>query len=234
MSQAPSIRYRFRFQMRTYLSHFPPKCGAADQLLFVLYIALCSPVSRIEESCQRLFDANKSREIPHLRIVVPSPPLLNRSQRVSSTSRGACIQLCSRLLPFGEASFPVGYRGRFHRSMATAGVLASSKAMRPSFEPIIQAATSSKTCNVAFDPEKHLAFIPPSMVYTMKDLSLDDIGVSPVAVSEPFPLFSPEAIQHMRAEVLSDQVWNNCQYSSNLAQCQLRGFAPEYELPVFG
>lgn len=116
--------------------------------------------------------------------------------------------------------------------MATAAVLASSKAMRPSFEPIIQGGSSSKTCNVAFDPEKHLAFIPPSMVYTMKDLSLDDIGVSPVAVSEPFPLFSPEAIQHMRAEVLSDQVWNNCQYSSNLAQCQLRGFAPEYELPV--
>lgn len=227
MSQAPLIQCRIRLQMRTYLSHFPPKCNAADQLLCVLYTALCSPVSRIKKSCQRLFDANKSRDVPLPKIFVPSSPVLNRSQRVYSSSRGACIPLCSTVLSFGGASSLVGYRDQFHRSMATAAVLASSKAMRPNFEPIIQGEIAPKTCNVAFDPEKHLAFAPPSKVYTMKDLNLDDIGVSPIAVSEPFPLFSPEAIQHMRAEVLSDQVWDNCQYSSNLAQCQLRGFAPE-------
>lgn len=219
--------------MPTYLSHFPPKCSAADHLDSVLCIALCSAISQIKGSYQPLFDANKRRDIPHPNIILPSSPRLDRSQRVPSTSRGARILICSRLLLFGKASLSVGYRGRFHRSMATAAVLASSKAMRPSFEPIIQGETSGKTCNVTFDPEKHLAFVPPSMVYTMKDLSLDDIGVSPVAVSDPFPLFSPEAIQHMRAEVLSDQVWDNCQYSSNLAQCQLRGFAPEFVLPVF-
>lgn len=103
--------------------------------------------------------------------------------------------------------------------------------MRPSFEPIIQGLNSDRGVNAAFDPKKHLAFKPPAKVYTMKELEFDDaIGVSPIAVSEAFPLFSPEAILHMRAEVLSDKVWDNCQYSSNLAQCQLRGFAPEWVL----
>ena len=79
-----------------------------------------------------------------------------------------------------------------------------------------------------FDPAKHLAFVPPPKVYTMKDLDFpEDAGVSPIAVSEPFSLFTQEAIERMRAEIMSDKVWENCQYSSNLAQCQLRGFAAQ-------
>ena len=87
-----------------------------------------------------------------------------------------------------------------------------------------------------FDPDKHLAYKPPAKIFTMEELSLpDDIGVSPIAVSEPFPLFTPEAVQRMRAEVLSKEVMANCQYSSNLAQCQLRGFAAQYvTLPASG
>ena len=61
----------------------------------------------------------------------------------------------------------------------------------------------------------------------MEEIGLADKGVSPVAVSEPFSLFTKEAIQQMRAEVLSKNVLENCKYSSNIAQCQLRGFAPE-------
>jgi hypothetical protein len=79
-----------------------------------------------------------------------------------------------------------------------------------------------------FNPGKHLDFILPSKVFTMKELGFpENTGVSPVAVSEPFKLFTPEAVQRMRAEVLSTQIWENCQYSSNLSQCQLRGFAQE-------
>lgn len=79
-----------------------------------------------------------------------------------------------------------------------------------------------------FSPEDHLNFTSPPKVFTMKDLGLpENTGISPVAVSEPFQLFTSEAIQQMRAEVLSKQVWENCQYSSNLSQCQLRGFAAE-------
>lgn len=232
LSQAAMIRGRIRSRIRTYLSHSPPQCSAADQLLCVLPIALSSSILRIKESCQRLFDAYQRKDVPVSSRLVPSPAPLNRLNRVYSTSGGACIPLCSRPSFWAGDSLSILSRSHSYRSMATAGVLPPSNAMRPRFEAIIQGGTSSRRYNGAFDPEKHLAFIPPSKIYTMKDLNLDDIGVSPVAVSEPFPLFSPEAIQNMRAEVLSEQVWNNCQYSSNLAQCQLRGFAPEYVLPA--
>ena len=77
-----------------------------------------------------------------------------------------------------------------------------------------------------FNPRKHLAFKKLPKIYTMKDIGFPDgTGVSPVAVSEPFALFTEEAIHRMRAEVLSKEVLQNCQYSSSIAQCQLRGFA---------
>ncbi len=79
-----------------------------------------------------------------------------------------------------------------------------------------------------FDPTKHLAFVPPAKIYMMEELGFPKTDcVSPVAVSDPFPLFTQEAIQRMRAEIMSNKVWENCQYSSNLAQCQLRGFAAQ-------
>jgi hypothetical protein len=80
---------------------------------------------------------------------------------------------------------------------------------------------------VAFNPELHLNFEPPTKLHMMKDLGLGDKGISPVAVSEPFPLFTAGAIKQMRSEVLSQAVFDNCKYSSNLAHCQLRGFAPK-------
>jgi hypothetical protein len=78
---------------------------------------------------------------------------------------------------------------------------------------------------LSFDPEKHLNFKPPSKIFTMEELGLQDVGVSPNAVSEPFQLFNTEAIKQMRAETLRPEVFENCQYSSNLAKGQLRGYA---------
>jgi hypothetical protein len=104
----------------------------------------------------------------------------------------------------------------------------ASKRKRSSDLSLVDMSAMTVPEKVAFSPEKHLDFTPPSKAYTMKDLGFaENTGVSPVAVSEPFQLFTPEAIQRMRAEVLSTKVWENCQYSSNLSQCQLRGFAPE-------
>lgn len=81
---------------------------------------------------------------------------------------------------------------------------------------------------VPFDADKHLAYMPPSKTYSMKELGYSEgAGLSPIGVSEPFPLFSTEAIQQMRAEILSDDVWKQYQFNSDLAQCQLRGFAAE-------
>ncbi|PYH93736.1 hypothetical protein BO71DRAFT_326956 [Aspergillus ellipticus CBS 707.79] len=82
--------------------------------------------------------------------------------------------------------------------------------------------------HVSFDPSKHLAHTPPAKVHAMKELGYSDTrGVSPIGVSEPFPLFSAEAIKHMREEVLSEKVFTKHKYSSELAQCQLRGYAAE-------
>jgi len=80
---------------------------------------------------------------------------------------------------------------------------------------------------VVFDSSIHLKYAPPKKVYTMTEIDRTGQGISPNAVSEPFPLFTEEAIQQMRSEVLSKPVLENCQYSSNLAASQLRGFAPK-------
>ena len=77
-----------------------------------------------------------------------------------------------------------------------------------------------------FDPKKHLDFKAPERSYSMKELKLDrGDHVSPVAVSEPFQLFTEEAVERMRQEIFKPEIMTNYQYSSNLAQCQLRGYA---------
>ena len=113
--------------------------------------------------------------------------------------------------------------------MAIAAVLPASQQSKPTFTPIIvQPKLEVTKCD--FDPKRHLEFKDPSKVYTMKDLGLpEDQGISPVAVSEPFHLFSEEAVMRMREEVLSPEVLNNCQYSSNLSPCMLRGFANKWD-----
>ncbi|MCJ1295999.1 hypothetical protein MMC34_007564 [Xylographa carneopallida] len=113
--------------------------------------------------------------------------------------------------------------------METANLVSPPKAMKSNFEPLIDHPKVVVLSKDEFDPKKHIDFTPPTKTYTMGDLSLpEDTGVSPFAVSEPFRLFTAEAIHRMRAEVLSKEVWESCQYSSNLAQCQLRGFAPQF------
>jgi hypothetical protein len=52
-------------------------------------------------------------------------------------------------------------------------------------------------------------------------------GVSPIAVSEPFRLFSEEAVDIMRTEVLAKEVQENYSYTSDIAPKQLRGYAPK-------
>ncbi|EEA22787.1 hypothetical protein TMatcc_001641 [Talaromyces marneffei ATCC 18224] len=96
-------------------------------------------------------------------------------------------------------------------------------------KPIIPIKSDLAPCDrVAFDPAKHIKFTPPSKVWTMQELDYPEgKGISPVGVSEPFPLFSEEAVKQMRAEILDEKVWDKYKFSSNLSQCQLRGFAPE-------
>ncbi|GAM40450.1 hypothetical protein TCE0_039f12809 [Talaromyces pinophilus] len=96
-------------------------------------------------------------------------------------------------------------------------------------KPIIPVKSDLAPCDrVSFEPAKHIKFTPPSKVWTMQELDYPEgKGISPVGVSEPFPLFSEEAVKQMRAEILDEKVWDKYKFSSNLSQCQLRGFAPE-------
>jgi hypothetical protein len=119
------------------------------------------------------------------------------------------------------------------RGMASADVLIPQRAS--SFGSVKRKRSISQLDNMAtkaprrpvFDPARHLDFQPPKKIWTMEEIGFADKGVSPIAVSEPFPLFTQETIDAMRAEVLSKPVMENCRYSSNLAKCQLRGFASE-------
>ncbi|KAF1949348.1 hypothetical protein CC80DRAFT_429268 [Byssothecium circinans] len=82
---------------------------------------------------------------------------------------------------------------------------------------------------IQFNPNTHLAPIEPPEVLRMTDLGYpEDTGVSPMAVSKAFQLFTPEAIQVMRAEIFQPAVHKKCSFSSNLAVSQLRGYAKEY------
>lgn len=96
-------------------------------------------------------------------------------------------------------------------------------------EALSAEAAEVKQTKEPFDPAKHLAFSTPPKTYSMEDIGYPSTrGVSPIAVSEPFMLFTPEAILRMRQQVLTPEVFANCQFSSNLARCQLRGFAAKY------
>jgi hypothetical protein len=92
--------------------------------------------------------------------------------------------------------------------------------------PIVETATSESSARVqTFDPATHINFTPPDNTLLMKDLGYsDDTGISPVAVSDPFQLFSPEAIQQMRAEIFNPEVSKEHGCKSNLAASQLRGY----------
>ncbi|BCS19252.1 uncharacterized protein APUU_12080S [Aspergillus puulaauensis] len=103
----------------------------------------------------------------------------------------------------------------------------TKKATRPSSElpqSLIQAARATKKED--FDPSKHLNFQYPKTIYTMEQIGLQGLGISPHAGSEPFPLFTQEAIAQMRAEIFSEQVLAECQYSSSFNKHMVRGMGP--------
>lgn len=113
--------------------------------------------------------------------------------------------------------------------MATVDVFPPATMPKCLFKPIIESrAVEGRLENDEFNPAQHLAFEPPTSVLMMTDIGYDkDTGISPVAVSEPFRLFTSDAIQRFRDECLSDDVFATCAVKSNIAACQLRGYAPK-------
>ena len=82
------------------------------------------------------------------------------------------------------------------------------------------------TVQEEFNAAKHIEFEHPTSRVMMKDIGLEGHGISPVAVSEPFPLFSAEAIDQFRAEIFSDATMTDCQYASDFNKNMVRGMGP--------
>ena len=79
-----------------------------------------------------------------------------------------------------------------------------------------------------FDPEQHLGFTEYPETLSLKDIGRSETaGISPVAVSQPFVLFSEDAVRVMRNEMFTNEIWDNCVYSTDFAGCQLRGICPK-------
>lgn len=115
--------------------------------------------------------------------------------------------------------------------MATVDTMRQPATLKPTFNPVIDnmnVATKPKLQDVHFDPKVHLEYEEPESIVMMEEIGYSkDMGISPMAVSQPFHMFSDEAIEKFREEVLSDVVKENCKYESNIAPCQLRGYAPK-------
>ncbi|KAM5349076.1 hypothetical protein ACJ41O_008899 [Fusarium nematophilum] len=78
-----------------------------------------------------------------------------------------------------------------------------------------------------FNPAKHLNYSPPKKIYTMKEIGLEGQGIAPNAVSDPFPLFSAEAVEQMRAEIFSEEALRDCQFTSGFIKNMVRGMGPD-------
>lgn len=94
--------------------------------------------------------------------------------------------------------------------------------------------------SIQFDPAKHIQFTDDYLLSTKK-LTLQELGIdnphqtpiSPVGVSEPFPLFTEEAITIMRWEMFQKECFSKCARvadHSNTGDLDmyLRGFAKEH------
>jgi hypothetical protein len=104
----------------------------------------------------------------------------------------------------------------------------TQEGLKRSFAKYLAADNSPLAVGKLFDPSKHLAYEEPMHIHTMEDIGFSATkGVSPVAVSEPFRLFSEEAVNIMRSEILSQEVQDNYSYTSDIASKQLRGYAPK-------
>lgn len=58
-----------------------------------------------------------------------------------------------------------------------------------------------------FDVAKHLRFTAPKKVYTMKELGLDPpSATSPVAITEPFPLFTIDGVKQLRRDIFRPDI----------------------------
>jgi len=103
----------------------------------------------------------------------------------------------------------------------------TQESLKRSFAKYLATENSSPVVGNLFKPSKHLQYEEPVSIHTMEEIGFSsNSGVSPVAVSEPFRLFSEDAVNTMRAEILDPEVQAKYSYTSDLAPRQIRGYAP--------
>lgn len=104
----------------------------------------------------------------------------------------------------------------------------TQESLKRSFAKYLAADHGTSGVGKLFIPSKHLAFEEPTYIHTMEDIGFPaSKGVSPVAVSEPFRLFSEDAVNIMRAEIFDPEVQAKYSYTSDIAPKQLRGYVPK-------
>jgi hypothetical protein len=105
---------------------------------------------------------------------------------------------------------------------------ATQDGLKRSFAKYLASEHRPQAVGKLFQPESHLQYEEPSYIHSMEEIGYSATsGVSPVAVSEPFRLFSEEAVNIMRAEIFDKEVQEKYSYTSDIAPKQLRGYAPE-------
>src|SRR5579859_875349 len=84
----------------------------------------------------------------------------------------------------------------------------------------------------SFNPNQHLCFQPPKAIHDLSSFqfptSITSTTPSQIGISEPFPLFTPSAVKHLRQELFQPTVLKDCAWYPNPETCQLRGMAPKY------
>ncbi|ATZ45662.1 hypothetical protein BCIN_01g04060 [Botrytis cinerea B05.10] len=106
---------------------------------------------------------------------------------------------------------------------------ATQDSLKRSFAKYLASEQSAPAVGKLFKPENHLQYEEPSYIHTMEEIGYSATsGVSPVAVSEPFRLFSEEAVNVMREEIFAKEVQEKYSYTSDIAPKQLRGYAPDH------
>ncbi|KAM9904807.1 hypothetical protein OXX79_002521 [Metschnikowia pulcherrima] len=115
-----------------------------------------------------------------------------------------------------------------------------NRSLAETFTELVSKNSGFKTA--VFDPQKHLAYYAQGPLQqhkyentrriTMEELGLTNkLQISPIGVSDPFPLFTDAAIDIMRAEILQkDAFLKHARISYNSTSsldCVLRGYVKE-------
>jgi hypothetical protein len=91
-------------------------------------------------------------------------------------------------------------------------------------EPLI----ASRPAPIRFEPSKHLCFEPPKNIVTLKELLLSEKdAISPVAITEPFPLFSLEGVTQIRADLFRKEIVNKYGDRTKKNCYKMRGYSKD-------